>query len=85
MKMIIQTETSAQHKTLVRVLRSALDNDTIEYFEGWQVTLSKVGALYAVTIDDVCSAQRDDIVQLLIECEEDMIIDFPFSVQTLEY
>ena len=83
--MIIQTETRAQHKVLVKVLRSALDNDAIEYFEGWQVTLSKVGALYTVTIDDICSVQREDIVKLLIECENDMTIDFPLSIQTLEY
>jgi len=85
MRMIIQTETRAQQKTIVQVFHSAIDNFAIECFEAWQVTLSKVNGLYTVTIDDVDSTQREDIVQILIECEEDMIINFPFSVQTLEY
>tara|TARA_R110002012_G_scaffold298970_1_gene497704 strand:+ start:250 stop:501 length:252 start_codon:yes stop_codon:yes gene_type:complete len=83
--MIIQTETRAQHKTIVEVFHSALENYAIEYFEAWQVTLSKVNGLFTVTIDDVGSTQREDIVRILIESEEDMIIDFPLLVQTLEY
>ncbi len=85
MRMIIQTETRAQRRTIVEVFHSALENYAIEYFEAWQVTLSKLNGLYTVTIDDVGSAQREDIVRILIESEEDMIIDFPLLVQTLEY
>ena len=85
MRMIIQTETRAQHKTIVEVFHSALENYAIEHFEAWQVTLSKVNGLFTVTIDDVGSTQREDIVRILIESEEDMIIDFPLLVQTLEY
>ncbi len=85
MRMIIQTETRAQRRTIVEVFHSSLENYAIEYFEAWQVTLSKLNGLYTVTIDDVGSAQREDIVRILIESEEDMIIDFPLLVQTLEY
>ena len=79
MRMIIQTETRAQHKTLVKVFHSALDNFAIECFEAWQVTLSKVNGLFTVTIDDVCSTQREDIAKLLTECEEERTIPTDIS------